>query len=199
MAVSDGTLGVMCVCTRNRTRSVMMAALLKRHLTDAGIVARVGLAGTAPDHKPPTPGAVRQLHKRGIDVLGHRSRRLHEEDIVASDLILTAEREHVVLIASRWPAVYDRTFTLREVARLIDELPPDGARPSLTPWLVALNRERPAHDRYLAGPRSDDLADPTGHRTLRWASTAREIDRLTALVARSLAELADVAPRIGHN
>src|SRR6478672_11551773 len=94
-------LRVLCVCTHNRTRSVMTGGLLQRHLTRLQIPATVDTAGTQPGGQPAMERAVRLLADRGIDVGEHRSQPLTDDLVLGSDLIVTAERAHVVAIAGR--------------------------------------------------------------------------------------------------
>ena len=73
---------ILTVCSYNRTRSVMTAAML-----DAMLAARVGpdatvveSAGCVAPGYPAIPAAVEAMAERGLDVSGHRSR------VVSADL-----------------------------------------------------------------------------------------------------------------
>ena len=63
-------------------------------------------AGTVSDGSPPIIDAIRMLASHGLDVSGHRSRRIDEQLVRSADLIVTAEKHHVVAIAGRWPDTF---------------------------------------------------------------------------------------------
>jgi protein-tyrosine phosphatase len=114
----SGPLRILAVCSHNRTRSVMMAALLGSMLADresgGGPVAVVRSAGFAPPGLPAIAEAVDAMRRRGLDVSAHRSRRLTVEHIDGADLVLTAERDHVVRVASLVPSAFRRSMTMPE-------------------------------------------------------------------------------------
>jgi protein-tyrosine-phosphatase len=109
-------LRVLTVCTHNRTRSVMSAALLEALLGEqlGPDVVAVKSCGFGPADLPPIPDAVDAMLRRGLDVSQHRSSSTNVTLVDGADLILTAERDHVVRIAGLSPAAFRRTFTLPE-------------------------------------------------------------------------------------
>ena len=109
-------LRVLTVCTHNRTRSVMMAAMLERMLTaelGAG-AALVRSAGFGPVGLPAIPDAVAAMERRGLDVSDHRSSETTARLVDGADVILAAERDHVVKIAALSPSAFPHTMTLPE-------------------------------------------------------------------------------------
>lgn len=180
-------LRILCVCSHNRTRSVIAAAMLDVRLNELEIDAHVTSAGFASDGEPATGESVRLLAERGIDVSAHRSRRIDADIAASSDLILTAQHDHVVDIAGRSPALFDRTFTLPEI---VERAEPAGARGgrTLDVWLGSIGAERPSAFDYLDAGDSGaigEVADPTGRSPRDWAVAMSTIDELT----RRLAEL----------
>ena len=109
-------LRILTVCSHNRTRSVMMAALLDQLLTERlgadSVVVRS--SGFGPPGLPAIDDAVRAMRRRGLDVSHHRSTTTTSALVDGADLIITAERDHVVKIAVTVPG---RVPPLRDVAR----------------------------------------------------------------------------------
>ena len=184
----SGDLRVLCVCTHNRTRSVMMAALLAEHLAAEGVPATVTSAGTAGADEPPTDPTVRMLAARGIDVRGHRSRRVVGGLASDVDVIVTAEPDHVIGIAGAAPDAFGRTFTLPELVVLGERIGGRAGRP-VTEWLAALAAERPDQLAFLDAADAGTvgaISDPTGQPPRAWDTALATIDDLTRRLARLL-------------
>jgi protein-tyrosine phosphatase len=177
-------LRVLSVCTHNRTRSVLVGALLREHLRDAGLAADVATAGTAGSGLPATDPTVRLLGTRGIDVRGHRSRPLDERAVAGADLVVTAERDHVVWIAGRWPGAFRRTFTLPELVARLGDRPLVGR--DVAAWLDEVAAGRPTAMEYLDAE-VGEIADPTGRAPRAWDTAFAEIDDLTRRLAAAIA------------
>jgi protein-tyrosine phosphatase len=169
-------LDVLCVCTHNRTRSVLMGGLLHRQHLLRGLGLAVRTAGFEQPGLPPTAETVRRLDRFGIDASGHRSRRLDDDDIDRAGLVLTAERRHVVEIAGRRPAAFTRTFTLPEA---VDRGTAHGGRDGeeLATWISALDEGRPRASAYLDAT-VGEIEDPTGRALEDWDRTVAEVERL---------------------
>lgn len=181
----DDVVRVLCVCTHNRTRSVLMAGLLAHHGRAAGVPLDVSSAGFASADEPALERAVRLLADRGVDAGGHRSRRLDAADVRTADLLVTAERAHVVSVAGRWPEAYPRTFTLPELVQRAEDAGARAGRP-LDAWVLAVNDGRPSAFEYLDRSDVPEIDDPTGGRPAEWARAFAEIDALTARLAGAL-------------
>ncbi len=177
-------LRVLCVCTHNRTRSVMTGGLLKRHLTRMRVDTIVDTAGTMSVGEQPMDPAVRLLAKRGIDVSGHRSQLLDHQLVEDADLIITAERDHVVWIAGRWPAAFASTFTLPEVVARAEHVEPRNGGP-VGEWLARLGAGRATARDYLDID-VGEIADPTGQSPAVWGRAFAQIDELTRQLAVAL-------------
>ena len=154
-------LKILTVCTHNRTRSVMSMAMIQ-----AGLDRRLGPGravvrslGFGPEGMPAIPDAVDAMRRRGLDVSEHRSRQVTARRIDAADLVLTAEVDHVVKIATESAPAYRRTFTLPEFCdRVVTDPLADGR--TLFEWATDLSEGRTAGE-YL---RTDapEVDDPTG-------------------------------------
>lgn len=186
MTTSGENLSILSVCTRNRTRSVMIAALLRDHLTDSGATAVVTSAGTTAETLAPIPGVAEQLRRLGVTLPPYVGRQVDSEIAHHADLIVTADPHHVVWIAGRWPDVFERTYTLPELVTYGESIGPRRGRP-LAAWLAEVSTLRPAPKAYLEPQAVAALPDPTGAPEPVWVDIADRIDdacrRLTALIA----------------
>jgi len=171
---------VLCVCTYNRSRSVMMGGFLRDHLDLRGIGAevRVATAGLHGGGHPPTSHALAQLGHRGWSVQGHVSRGVDAYRLAGRDVVVTAERAHVASIAGRWPELFDRTFTRPELVGLLDAIPPTES----DVW-SRLSANRIARSAYLDAPEVGEIVEPGGGGPADWRHCARTIDLLTGRLA----------------
>ncbi|MFM2183801.1 MAG: hypothetical protein RJB61_2095 [Actinomycetota bacterium] len=179
-------MDILCVCTYNQTRSVLMAALLGEHLQREGVRARITGAGTRAGGGAPMQSTVDLLARRGIDVRGHRGRPLDEQLVADAQLVITAEQAHVIEIAGQWPSAFPRTFTLPELARRTSAA---GARgtDTIEQWVRRLNDGRSAGLDYFDDPTVGEVADPTGRDRNTWSESFASIDELTRRIAEALA------------
>ena len=161
MMVGGAPLRILAVCSHNRTRSVMIEAMLtsmlRQRLGEDSV--DVVSSGFGPVGLPPIDEAVEAMGRRGLDVSSHRSSATTRELVESVDLVLTAERQHVVKIASLSPASFRQAMTLPEfldaaASSASDE--DDGVRS----WVRSLTEPRTA-SAYLREP-VPEVADPTG-------------------------------------
>jgi protein-tyrosine-phosphatase len=179
-------LQVITVCTHNRTRSVLMAGLLGKHAAQAGLDVEVSSTGFVAAGLPPTDRTVRLLNRAGIDASTHRSSRVDGGQPPAADLILTAERAHVVSIGSLWPELFDITFTLPEAVERGDEIGPRGDRDQRE-WIAGLAGGRPSRLDYIDDRSVGQVADPTGRSPADWRRAFGITDELTSRLVDLLA------------
>lgn len=180
---------IVTVCSHNRTRSVMSMAMLQ-----AGFDAQLGPGrvtveslGFGPEGIEAIPAAVEAMRDRELDVTGHRSRKVTSERIRDADLVLTAERDHVVRIAGESPDTYRRSFTLPEFCQRVSNDPVADGRP-LRAWMSELSDGRSAGE-YLRGD-VPEVADPTGEPKRSFDAAVRGIeemcDTVVVVLSRSL-------------
>lgn len=154
---------------------------MRRHLATRGVAARVHSAGTMRWRGAATPEAVLAMNEHGLDVSTHRSRGLTPALIQESDLVLGMTRAHVDFVALRCPDAIDRTFMVRELARLGTRVGPRRPEEPLRHWLrrVSASREpgRPV------GHPQDEIDDPVGQPVDVYRTTAARLDEALGTVA----------------
>ncbi len=100
---------------------IFFAALDERGAGDAVVVASAGTWAQAGE--PMQPFATQMLTERGVDAAGFTATPLTEEMVRASDLVVTATREHRSQVVGLVPGAVRRTFTLLELARIARDAP----------------------------------------------------------------------------
>jgi protein-tyrosine-phosphatase len=174
---------VIVLCTANRCRSVMAAALLAQRLGAVRtplVLRSAGVAGLGGE--PSAAEVASVLARYGLDVSGHRSQAVAAADLDSAALILGMAREHVRHAAVTAPGSWPRSFTLKEIVRRAGETGPRAPGEPLAGWLARLHAGR---DRYalLGDDPRDDVADPMGGPPAAYAATAAELDHLVGRLA----------------
>jgi protein-tyrosine phosphatase len=153
-------IDVLMLCTGNICRSPAAEALL-RHRTEAlGVDVRVTSAGLLDDGNRAATHSVDLMAEQGLDLSGHRSRRLTADAIRSSDLILGMAREHVREAVVMVPGAFPKSFTLKELVRRGESLGPRGDE-DLASYLARAHAGRTSRD-LLGNSATDDVADPIG-------------------------------------
>jgi protein-tyrosine phosphatase len=177
---------IVTMCTHNRTRSVLMACLLGEHLAARRVGSLIESTGTRGGGQPPTAETVRLLRDRGVDVTDHRSSAIDGDLVERAELIVSAERAHVMHVAGRWPDAFARTWTLPELVQRGEAVGARNGR-SLDGWLAAVGEGRASGLDYTTAPDVLEIADPTGRAPAVWKSSFAEIDDLCRRLADLLA------------
>lgn len=177
---------MLCVCEGNICRSPVAQLLLDEALRPDVEVASAGTRAVV--GAPVAPEMAALLSTRSVASTGFRARQLQPADLRAADLVLTMtsrQRGQAVALA---PPVVRRTFTLRELARLLEDvdarsLPPGNVAERLRAAIPLAAAQR----RFRPDPREDDIADPYGREDAAYrrafAEVADAIDRITAVLA----------------
>lgn len=167
---------ILVICTGNICRSPIAEGLvrdaLQRRFGDRSPgVSSAGTSGL--EGSGAMPESVQAAAELGVDIGGHVARRLTAAMADGSDLLLCMASEHRGMLAVSSDRD-DRAFTLKELVRLLETLPPAGpdARPeTMTDRIAAASLAR----RQGAVPVShdDDIADPLGqslevYRAIAW-------------------------------
>ena len=163
------TFRVLHVCTGNICRSPMAEHLMREGLrerlgpeADQFVVESAGTYGGMAG-APMQPHALSTLASYGYDGSAHRARELVADLVERADLVLTATREHRAAVAVLHPRATRKTFTVRELDRLLSVVDPaslpTGDRVERARALVvaaAGQRGMVRPDR----PDEDDVVDP---------------------------------------
>jgi protein-tyrosine phosphatase len=176
---------VLLVCTANQGRSAIADALLKAKLRDRDADAEVTVnsAGLMDGGVPASPPVVDAAARRGGDLGAHRSRRLSAELVYQTDVVVCLAREHAKAVVELAGDADGRTFTLKELVRLVEALGPRPRGEALADYLARSADLRRSAARGEPG-QDDDIADPYGRPLSALEQTADEIssllDRLVA-------------------
>ena len=170
---------ILVVCTGNICRSPIAEGMLRDALRarfgdDAPAVSSAGTWGV--EGSSPTAEAVSAAHERGFDISAHRARRLAQVAVADADLVIAMAGEHRDVLADEM-GVGERAFTLKELVRLLESLPPvrPGAGPGSLPGRIEqANAARRAG--FAGNPLDDDVADPIGMPLQTYRATAWELD-----------------------
>lgn len=173
------TFEVVFVCTGNRARSPLAAALLRQATSGLDVVvSSYGTLDVGP--LPPLPDALLAAERLGVDLSGHRARVLPAGGLVHAALVLGFEPDHVAAAAIEARADPGRTFLLAELTRLLDGAAGDAAVEHARSLVSAADARRV---RSRPDPAAT-IADPLGlprEGTWRVAqSIALHVDRLAA-------------------
>lgn len=181
------TRRLLVVCTANVCRSPVAAALLARALHGRRDVDghdwAVSSAGTGEYRAELDSGTVKAAAAVGVDLSTHRSRVVDREVLAVdgADLVITMARAHLPVVVGLDPAAWSRTFTLKDLARRANELPPPSETEGFGGWLTRMGAGRQARDMLKPDP-ADDVDDPYGlplrHHEAMIAEVAHEIDNL---------------------
>ena len=174
------------VCFANTCRSPVAEALLVRYLGPSSgfFVHSKGLAG-GPGTTPSAMSEV--LAERKVELVSPSGERLADTNW-DDDLYLFMERSLLREAVVTRPALWPRSFTLREFARRAQLNPPQVHSETFDEWLGVLHGTRSRED--LLGVRSDDdVLDPgLGGSHEEFQQMVDTLDGITRKVAQILSE-----------
>lgn len=171
---------VLYVCSANRCRSPFAEATLRA--VAGSLPLQVSSAGFLKPGEPTPPTGLEVAQERGLDLDGHRSRRLDDEMLADHDLILTMERRHSRELVAAHPELAARVFTVKQFDRWI-ATHPRRRRAALRPWLEVAGAERSARE-LLGSSDADDTFDPLTSPAQAWRDMADDFERHAALLVR---------------
>ena len=172
---------ILCVCTGNICRSPAAERLL---VAGFGSEIRVTSAGThALVGQPIFPPMAALVQASGASIDDFGARWLTEGMVRRADLVLGMDRGHRGAVVELWPGAVRRTFTLRELARLLDDV-----ETADLPNATTADRLRAAVDRAGAGRRriasahADDILDPYRRSPATYQQSFTDIARAVAVL-----------------
>jgi protein-tyrosine phosphatase len=188
---------ILVVCSGNLCRSPFAESVLRRVLTErfGPSAPEVSSAGTiAHDGEPATDEAIAVASEYEIDASSHAARRLTREDLAEADLVLAVSTEHRDEVERLDPQAATKTFTLKELVRLLEDLPDraDGGGPESLEARVA---EADAHRRagFHGNHDDEDVPDPLGHPLETYRAVAWELASWCERLVRGLFDATGVA------
>ncbi len=171
---------ILFVCTGNTCRSPMAAGLFAKILQEKGVtgveITSAGLA--AVDGAPASAEAIEAMRRAGVDLTGHRARRLTREMALAADLVLTMTRRQKEAVLALAPEAGEKIFTLTELAGRI-AAGTAGGREGDPKTQGAEGMETTEENRQVQG----DIPDPFGGDLETYIATARQIERWLLMIA----------------
>lgn len=172
---------VLFVCTANRIRSPLAAALFRRLAAERAVAVAVDSAGFGPAGLPVLDRAAVVARELGLDLAGHRSRTVDAAAVHDADLVVGMEADHLLRLVDLAPDRAGRVYRVRELARLAEQRPaptaPTGA--AVAAWPAAL----PHRDLAAALDPGLDVADPVGRPLRAFRRTASELSAALTVVA----------------
>lgn len=174
----DALARIVFVCTGNRARSALAAALLRRRAEDLPVI--VESRGTTDvGGAPVLPEMLRAGDELQLDLSQHRAVALGRGEFSGADLVLGFEQYHVAAAVVDGGADHSRTFTLPELVELAS--PPTAGDADLHERIAHVTAE--AHRRRVRGGTPPEVRDPLGASREEFRETAIRIDRLVDEVA----------------
>jgi protein-tyrosine phosphatase len=179
---------ILVICTGNICRSPMAEGFLRRLLEARSEGERIDVssAGTSGwDGSPAMPESVEAAGGRHTDITEHRARRLSRGMVESADLILGMTGEHRDRAGWMVPEAASRSFTLKELVRLLEALPPetDGGS-GLRERIAAADELR--RSGFTGNPKDDDVIDPLGLPASTYRAVAWELDDWSERLVRGL-------------
>jgi protein-tyrosine phosphatase len=182
---------ILTVCTGNICRSPyaqlrLQAALdgVRPRVFDVSSAGTLGLVG-----QPVDPGSARVLEARGLSGDGFLAREMNERLLGDIDLVLPLELAHRDAVLRMAPRLLKRTFTLLELARLLEELDAEqpwtdrleghggiSAEEVRSRWTAMLSTVAAERGGRAAAAGSDDVADPYRRSDAHFDAMAEAID-----------------------
>ncbi|CAN5576337.1 hypothetical protein BH24ACT26_BH24ACT26_13700 [soil metagenome] len=176
---------ILFVCTGNRCRSPIAEGQLRR--LAAGLPVEVGSVGLLDlGSAPALPEVLEVAHSAGLDLNAHRARYLNDVDLSEVDLVVGLERSHVAAAVVEANVPYERTFTLKEIVRLLSRVrPPDESEPvaRARAMVARAHEQRGAEQGFVPG---EDIEDPFGGQRAAYVEMAQTVAELCAALVEGL-------------
>lgn len=152
---------ILTVCTGNVCRSPLAERILQSGLDElAPGQFSVESAGLGALHGKGVPSEILDIADHfGVQIRSHKARQLEQDVFGNPDLILTMDRDHRSHLLDQFPQMLARTFTLRELARILPLTDPIPGKDSRIRWKTGISDAR--FSRFPPdNPTDDDVIDP---------------------------------------
>ena len=137
----------------------MAEAMFRARMATRAPEVTVGSVGLVFDGRPAEPRAVDELAKRDIDLSEHRSQILTPDLLTDAELILGMERMHIREVVTMDVSLFNRSFTLPELATLGREAGPRPDGTSLRDWAEHIGAQRSPAE-YATEQTAQEIPDP---------------------------------------
>ena len=173
---------ILVLCTGNVCRSPIAEGMLRSLLdgrfgASAPSVASAGMAGW--EGSGADPRSVEAAAEVGIDISAHRARHVDVDEVLGATLVLAMAAEHRDELSRLLPEAASRTFTLKELVRLLESLPgdPRDGDPDevLADRVEEADALRPGPGGVPATRRDEDVIDPLGRRMWTFRAVASDL------------------------
>jgi len=181
---------ILAVCTGNVCRSPLAEGSLRIALDarsagtpiDVTSAGTMGWIGSSAD-----PLSVQAGAERGIDISSHIARATTQKDLRDAALVLAMAPEHVEIVTRQVPAAAGKSFTLKELVRLLEALSAPG-RGEPEALLIARVSQADALRRsgFEGNPHDEDIMDPLGMPLEAFRVVAAELDEWCTRLANGL-------------
>ncbi|WP_105031412.1 low molecular weight phosphatase family protein [Arthrobacter ruber] len=153
---------ILTVCTGNICRSPAVEKMLQSGLDAiAPNTFRVNSAGTRALVGLPIESSVAStLQTMAIETSEFSAKQITTELIAEQDLILALTREHRSEIVNIAPSALRKTYTLRELARILPNIKREDKLESIARWTTAVHQSRRLRTANAVDARMDDVVDP---------------------------------------
>ncbi|POH60663.1 low molecular weight phosphatase family protein [Arthrobacter glacialis] len=153
---------ILTVCTGNICRSPMAERLLQHGLDQVSPGAfEVSSAGTGAlvGHaiEPHVEGFIRVM---GAATDNFAARQLTPAILAEQDLVIALTRAHRSRIVEMRPALLKKTFTLRELARILPQIETPQGMGAAERWEAMIPLALRARSQFRSSPEDDDVVDP---------------------------------------
>lgn len=190
------TFSILTVCTGNICRSPLAEQILRQAAGHWPAVV-LGSAGTSALVGDPMTEQAQSLAVRaGVpDATGHSARQVTVELVRDADLILALTREHRARVVELLPRASRRTFTVRELARLLVGATEEELREGLAEGsgdtggrltaLVEFAASRRGMVERAEVPEDEDVIDPYRGDDALYARSAEQLVPALSVIVRS--------------
>jgi protein-tyrosine phosphatase len=179
---------ILVVCTGNVCRSPIAEGLLRDALAErfgeqAPHVSSAGTTGW--EGEGAMKESVAAAAERGTDISGHVARMVTGTMVEHAALVVTMATEHRDALSRFSPDTAHKTFTLKELVRLLESLEPVGDAPEGDDSAALLSdrvagADTARRDGFEGNPHDEDVVDPLGMPMESYRAIAWELDEWVA-------------------